>query len=134
MSREQLSCVRHRAAQLMAAVQKEHGGRHNSKCHESQGLRLLWRHLRRTSSQENRALLGEQEDPSPLQLSAKEQQISKLKNKPPKLGFFCLRVVEEDETSTAQLTAVWISLRKSALMAEKWRSADVAKPFKRLQR
>lgn len=34
----------------------------------------------------------------------------------------------------AQLAAVWISLSKSALMAEKWKSADVAKPFKRLQR
>lgn len=129
MYREQLSCVCYWAAQLMAVVQKQHRGRHSSEMPQIPVSAPAVGTL-----EEDHASPGEQEDLSPLQLSAKEQQISKLNNEPPELGFFSSRVLEECETGTAQLTAVWISLCKSTLMAEKWKLADIAEPFKRLQR
>lgn len=122
------------AARVQGTAQRVRRRATAPKCHESRRLRLLGGHVGRTFSQENRALPGEQQDMSPLQLSAKEQQISKLNNKPPKLGLFCSRVLEEHETGIVELTALWISPCNSAPVAEKWQSAAVAEPFQRLQR
>lgn len=119
MCREQLSCVHHRAAQMWLQCRRSAGGGTALKCHESQWLCLLWRHPERTFSQEEHTSSGEQEDPSQLQLSAKERRISKLNNKPPKPSFFLLKSSRRMWSLHHSINCS-VNLCKSALRLRNW--------------